>query len=190
MRVAVARDLGDARQNWTQIAVGLQRAVGLVAQRESHLDPFRQLGLGILQLRRLLADFRFRGFASQRLLAPERDFLLNAVEHLVLAWPRQAIDLIRGDAQDRIGQRSGDLDTRSCRVGIQCASSKLRTEFPGNRQHAVQCRARLRIRCRRTRLFSVDPGCVAEHKESRERESEDYPAIWPGPATRTLRNAS
>jgi hypothetical protein len=44
--------------------------------------------------------------------APQREFLLDREEHLVLARPAGAVDFIRGDAERRIGERAGDCDAR------------------------------------------------------------------------------
>ena len=121
-----------------QILCRADRLVGLVILGEGDLDLLDELGLGHARIGAAAGDVGIGLVAPQVQLAPQREFLLDREEHLVLARPAGAVDFIRGDAQHRIGERADDCDPRLRRLGIERTRREVGTEPPRNRQHLIK----------------------------------------------------
>jgi len=141
--------------------------------RKRDLDLFDELGLGRARIGLTARDVGAGLVASQVALAPQREFLLDGEKHLVLARPAGAVDLIRGDAQRRIGERAGDLDPRLRRFGIESAGCKVRAQPPRDRQYLVK-------RCPRRAQSNRCVGArrCREDEDQQHGERESGGAAW------------
>ena len=104
--------------------------------------------IGALELNRFRAQ-QEPGSAPQIQLAPQRKFLLDREEHLVLARPAGAVDFVRCNTQRRIGERAGDRDECLRGFGIERARGELGAEPPRDRQDVLERGARRYQRDRR-----------------------------------------